>query len=109
MLRLDRDREYLNKELEDFLIQYRSFSQLTGPSTLQQNGVVERKHRHTVETGLTLLAHASVPFCYWSDAFTTACFLINRLPTRLLNMKTPLELLLHETPDYTFLKVFGCA
>jgi histone deacetylase 1/2 len=24
-------------------------------------------------------------------------------------MKTPLGLLLHETPDYTFLKVFGCA
>jgi histone deacetylase 1/2 len=78
------------------------------PHTHQQNGVAERKHRHIVETGLTLLAHDSVPFCYWSDAFTTACFLINRLPTRLLHMKTPLELLLHETPDYTFLKVFGC-
>ena len=24
-------------------------------------------------------------------------------------MKTPIELLLHETPDYTFFKVFGCA
>jgi histone deacetylase 1/2 len=71
------------------------------PHTHQQNGVAERKDRHIVETGLTLLAHASVPFCYWSDAFTIACFLINRLPTRLLHMKTPLELLLHETPDYT--------
>jgi histone deacetylase 1/2 len=79
------------------------------PHTHQQNGVAERKHRHIVETGLTLLAHACVPFCYWSDAFTTACFLLNRLPTLLLHMKTPLELLLHETPDYTFLKVFGCA
>ena len=50
-------------------------------------------------------------FCtlsFWSDAFT-ACFLINRLPTRVLNMKTPIELLLDETPDYTFFKVFGCA
>jgi histone deacetylase 1/2 len=79
------------------------------PHTHQQNGVAECKHRYIVETGLTLLAHASVPFCYWSDAFTTACFLINRLPTCLLHMKTPLEILLHETPDYTFLKVFGCA
>jgi histone deacetylase 1/2 len=79
------------------------------PHTHQQNGVAERKHRHIVETGLTLLSHASVPYFYWSDAFTTTYFLINRLPTRLLHMKTPLELLLHETPNYTFLKVFGCA
>ena len=79
------------------------------PHTHQQNGSAERKHRHIVETGLTLLAHVAVLFRFWSDAFTTACFVINRLPSRLLHMKTPLELLLHETPDYTFLKVFGCA
>jgi histone deacetylase 1/2 len=34
------------------------------PHTHQQNSVAERKHCHIVETGLTLLAHASVPFCY---------------------------------------------
>ena len=82
---------------------------LACPHTHQQNGSVERKHRHIVEAGLTLLAHASVPFRFWSDAFTTACFLINRTPTRVLNMKTPIEVLLNEQPDYTFLKVFGCA
>ena len=32
------------------------------PHTHQQNGTAERKHRHLVETGITLLAHASVPF-----------------------------------------------
>ena len=79
------------------------------PHTHQQNGAAERKHRHLVETGLTLLAHASVPFRFWSDAFSTAFFLINRTPTRVLNMKTPIEVLLNEQPDYTFLKVFGCA
>ena len=79
------------------------------PHTHQQNGAGERKHRHIVETGLTLLAHASVPFRFWSDAFVTACFLINRIPTRRLHMKSPLEVLLNETPDYSLLKVFGCA
>jgi histone deacetylase 1/2 len=79
------------------------------PHTHQQNGTAERKHRHIVETGLTLLAHASLPLHYWSDAFATACFLINRLPSRTIEMKTPLERLLRETPDYTFLKVFVCA
>jgi histone deacetylase 1/2 len=79
------------------------------PHTHQQNGAVERKHRHIIETGLTLLAHAAVPFHFWSDAFSSACFLINRTPTRVLNMKTPLELLFKELPDYMFFKVFGCA
>jgi histone deacetylase 1/2 len=78
------------------------------PHTHQQNGAAERKHRHIVETGLTLLAHASVPFRYWSDAFFTTCFLINRLPTRVLNMKTPVEQLFKTSPDYTYLKVFVC-
>jgi histone deacetylase 1/2 len=58
---------------------------------------------------LLYFAHGSIPFRFWSDAFSTAYFLINRLPSRLLQTKTPLELLLHELLDYTFLKVFGCA
>lgn len=37
----------------------------------QQNGVVERKHRHIVETGLTLIFHTRVPTYLWV-AFATA-------------------------------------
>ena len=77
---------------------------LSCPHTHQQNGAVERKHRHIVETGLTLLSHASVPFRFWSDAFATTCFLINRLPTRVLNMKTPIVVLLDESPGFIFLR-----
>jgi hypothetical protein len=52
------------------------------PHTHQQNGAVERKHRHIVETGLALLSHASIPLRFWDDAFQTACYLINRLPQK---------------------------
>lgn len=34
---------------------------LTYPNTSEQNGMVERKHRHIVEMGLTLLAQANLP------------------------------------------------
>lgn len=49
----------------------------TCPHTSQLNGIVERKYRHVVESDLTLLAQASPPLKYWSDAFFSATFLIN--------------------------------
>jgi histone deacetylase 1/2 len=88
----------LNKFFADIGISHR----VSCPHTHQQNGTAERKHRHIVETDLTLLAHASAPFRFWSNAFSTACFLINRLPSRVIDMQTPIEHLLGETPDYTF-------
>ena len=35
--------------------------------------------------------------------------LINRLPTPLLENKSPYEILFQRLPDYSFLKPFGCA
>ena len=34
------------------------------PHAHQQNGSAERKHRHIVEVGLSLLSHASMPLKY---------------------------------------------
>jgi len=82
---------------------------LSCPHTHEQNGSVERRHRHIVETGLTLMANASVPHQYWDDAFLTATYLINRLLSPVIHHKTPLELLFKQTPDYTLLRTFGCA
>jgi hypothetical protein len=79
------------------------------PHTHQQNGSAERKHRHIVETGLALLAHAFVPLKFWDEAFLTATYLINRMPTRVIDNTSPIERLFHKTLDYSSLKVFGCA
>ena len=49
--------------------------------THQQNNVPERKHRHLVETGLTLLAQAKMLLIFWVEAYQTAVLLINNLPT----------------------------
>jgi hypothetical protein len=80
----------------------------TCPHTHHQNGSVERKIRHIVDTGLALLSHSSVPLRFWDSSFDTACYLINRLPSSVNKLKSPFELLFHKTPDYKFLKIFGC-
>uniref|UniRef100_A0A803NLP6 Integrase catalytic domain-containing protein n=1 Tax=Cannabis sativa TaxID=3483 RepID=A0A803NLP6_CANSA len=98
--------------------EYRSFTQSLQeagiihrkpcPTTHEQNGIAERKHRHIVENGLTLLAQANLPLKYWDEAFRTAIYLYNRLPTPVLSLKSPIEVLFNITPDYSSLKVFGC-
>jgi hypothetical protein len=79
------------------------------PHAHQQNGPAERKHRHIVDVGLSLLAHASMPLKFWDEAFFTVAYLINHTPTKLFGYSTPLEHLYNQVPDYPFLKVFGCA
>ncbi|KAK2354410.1 putative mitochondrial protein [Trifolium repens] len=79
------------------------------PHTHHQNGVVERKHRHIVDLGLTLLSQASLPLTFWDYAFLTSVYLINRLPSASLQFQVPYFVLFKIQPDYKFLKVFGCA
>lgn len=79
------------------------------PHAHQQNGAAERKHRHIIEVGLSILSHASMPLKLWDEAFLTATFLINRLPTKVIHGETPLERLYGQKPDYSSLRTFGCA
>ncbi|GJR45677.1 putative RNA-directed DNA polymerase [Tanacetum coccineum] len=77
------------------------------PHTSEQNGFVECRNRHVVETGLTLLAQACVPQCFWHYAFDTAVYLINRMPSRTSTNKLPFEHIFKRSPDYSFLRVFS--
>jgi hypothetical protein len=72
----------------------------------QQNGSAKRKHRHIVEIGLALLAKAFMPLKFWDEAFVTAVMLINVLPSRVIQMRTLIEMLLQQNPDYSSRKVF---
>lgn len=61
------------------------------------------------EVGLSLLAHASMPLKFWDEAFTTAVYLINRTPLKVINFETPLDRLFNLPPDYSLVRTFGCA
>ena len=61
-----------------------------------------------METGLALLAHASLPMKFQQYAFHSAIFLINRMPSKVLNNASPYLILFQNLPDYKSLRVFGC-
>ncbi|KAL0641221.1 hypothetical protein Bca4012_102626 [Brassica carinata] len=45
---------------------------------------------------------------FWSDAVTTACYLINRTPTLILQGLSPFEVLNRYKPSLEHMKIFGC-
>ena len=53
--------------------------------------------------------HTNVPKRFWGDDVVSACYLINRIPTRVLNDISPsFQVLNKMTPLIDHLRVFGC-
>nr|GFA81936.1 putative reverse transcriptase, RNA-dependent DNA polymerase [Tanacetum cinerariifolium] len=112
IFRSDNGGEYVNSQMKLFFQSKGIVHQTTCPHTTEQNGVVERKNRLLLKMTRALIIESHVPKSFWPEALATATYLINRLPTKILKMKTPLETLSEYTtiPQPLTLqpKVFGC-
>ncbi|MDV3146689.1 MAG: reverse transcriptase domain-containing protein, partial [Sweet potato little leaf phytoplasma] len=97
------------RSLSKYLLSQGILHRISCPYTPQQNGRVERKNRHVVEIGLSLLGHSHLPLSFWSYAFQTAVYIINRLPSPVLKSSSPYFMLYQRHPDYFLLRSFGCS
>ena len=100
--------EFTSNRFQSHLRQFGIHHQMSCPYTPSQNGRAERKHRHVTETGLALLFHSHVPPRHWVDAFSTATYIINRLPMPVLGGLSPFEVLFGKPPNYENFHPFGC-
>ncbi|CAL8157377.1 unnamed protein product [Prunus armeniaca] len=101
--------EYLSNKFKHYLLTKGIVHQISCPYTPEQNGLAERKHRHILETAITLLQTAHLPSKFWFHACATSTYLINRMPCQILQLKSPYFLLYGSSPVITHLRIFGCA
>ena len=109
----DNGREYFNTTLGTYLAKNGIFHQSSCVNTPQQKGVAKRKNRHLLEMAHALMFTNNVPKFFGGKAVLTSSYLINRLPSRVLQYQTPLNVLHQVYPQVRLfqtlpLKTFGC-
>ena len=77
VFRSDSDGEYLSDIFRQFLTSKGTLAQHSCSGAHAQNGVVERKHRHLIETARILLITSFVPSHFWGETVSTVVYLIN--------------------------------
>lgn len=107
-VRSDNGSEFSNSNFQNFLTQKGIIHQISCVYTPQQNGVVERKHQNLLQLASALLLQASLPLKFWGEVVLTVTYLVNKLPSNLLDWKTLFELLYKQVPNIRHLRVFGC-
>ena len=98
----------MNGDFDEYLSNFGIIHQTTCPGTSEQNGLAERKNRHILEIARCIMFAMNVPKYLWSEAVMTAAYLMNRMPSRVLGYKTPIECLTGRTTYVVPPKVFGC-
>ncbi|KAK1410403.1 hypothetical protein QVD17_36940 [Tagetes erecta] len=106
--RTDNGTEFVNQKLQSFFDKRGVIHQTSCAYTPQQNGIVERKHRHLLNTARSLMFQGGLPISMWTESVLTAAYLINRTPSSVLNGRTPYELLFGSKPSLKHLRNFGC-
>lgn len=92
--------EYLESSFLTTLKQNGTLSHRSCPSTSQQNGRAEHKHRHILDTVRALLLSTSILEHFLGEAALTAVYTINRVPSPTTLNKSPYELLYDSPLDY---------
>jgi len=80
----------------------------TAPYTPAQNGTAERTWGTLVTLARTMMIDRAIDKELWTYILNAACYIINRVPTKANNGKSPIELWTGKVPDLSHLKVIGC-
>ena len=85
MIRTDNGTEFIQSVCLNLFGSKGVLHQRSIVKTPQQNGVVERKHRHLLDTAQALRFQASFPKHFWGECVLAATHIINKLPMAVLS------------------------
>ena len=107
-IQCDNGKEFDNSQFHSFAQNHGIQFRFSCPYTSSQNGKAERHIRSINNVVRTLLTYASIPSSFWHHALAATTYLINILPSKVLDSYSPTHVLYHKAPTYTHLRVFGC-
>ena len=98
--RTNNARDYFNQILSTYFQLQGILHDSSCVNTPQQNGVVERKNWHLLNTTRALLFQGNAPKSYWGEVVLTPTYPINRIFSRVLDNKSPVEVLKSFYPHF---------
>ncbi|GJX69708.1 putative ribonuclease H-like domain-containing protein [Tanacetum coccineum] len=107
-IRCDNGIEFKNSKLIELCGSKGIKRDYSNARTPQQNRVAERKNRTLIEAARTMLVDSKLPTMFWTEAVSTACYVLNKVLVTRPHNKTPYELLSGRVPNISHLKPFGC-
>ena len=98
--------EYFNSIPRPYLREHDIIHQSSCIATLQQNGILERKNCHLLEVVWFLMFTTNVLKYFLGEVILIASYLINRMPTGVLQYQTPIEVLKNCYPNIRLVSSF---
>nr|GEU69536.1 putative ribonuclease H-like domain-containing protein [Tanacetum cinerariifolium] len=92
-IRCDNRIDFWNAKLIDLCEEKGIKRDYSNARTSQQNVVAERKNRTLIEAARSMLADFKLPTMFWTEAVSTACYVLNTVSITSPHNKTPYELL----------------
>lgn len=106
-LQCDNGKEYLNRDIYNF-IRHKGIELLPCPPYVHElNGVAERYNRSAMDIGRCLMREAKIHRRYWPEFIKTAAYLKNRTIANTVENKTPYEIFFGIKPNVEHLKIYG--
>lgn len=84
MFRSDNGGKFFNSTCKELFQSQGILHQISCPYTPLQNGVVERRHRHILETARAIRFQGHLPTIYWGHCIQAVVNIINRVPSTVL-------------------------